>query len=104
MDGEVDEPLHEFMDNSVWEFLFRDTMQALNSIDNTDALFRKLPVESFTDTVSTNGGCVSGPTECSVIEFWTTNNKELKRLVRNKYNSKTSARPRADYNDFKNRH
>jgi len=75
MDGEVDESLREFMNDSVWEFFFRD---ATANPETTDELFRELPVE---DTASASGGRVFGSAECSASEFRTTNHEELERLV-----------------------
>jgi len=41
MDGEIDESLRDFMNDSVWEFFFRD---ATANPEITDELFRELLV------------------------------------------------------------
>ena len=45
MDAEVDEFLCELVDDSIWEFFFTDDTASPDTIDEVDALFRKIPAE-----------------------------------------------------------
>jgi len=89
MDAEVDEFLCELVDDSIWEFFSTDDTASPDTIDEVDALFRKIPAEIL--AASASGGGVPGPAECSTSEFRTTNDKELERLVANNHNSNTAA-------------
>lgn len=94
MDSEVDESLREFMDDSVWDFFFRDATASPDTVDEFDALFRELPMESLTAgpaASAAGGGRDPDSAECSVSKFRTTSDEELKRLVSNNYNSNTAA-------------